>query len=121
MLFPLQNFSCFSNLELQQDYYNKNQVAIFIVLVIRHRRSREYDEANAGYSYQLPSHLTCDLHTFVSGDRKHDDGLAMLAWEKVAQHTKEIVQQLGLPPRKVIMWSDGAPNQVHPICSCSEN
>ena len=36
-----QNFSLFSKLELQQDYYNKNQVAIFIVLVVRHRREGE--------------------------------------------------------------------------------
>jgi len=99
-----------SNLELQQDYYNKQQVAIFIVLVVRYRRKGEGDAA-ASYAYSLPSHLTCDVHTFISGDRRHDDGLAMICWEKLAQHTKEVNAKLGLSPRKVIKWSDGAPNQ----------
>ena len=37
----IENFSTFSSLELQQDYYNKTQVAIFITLVIRHREPGE--------------------------------------------------------------------------------
>ena len=37
----IENFSTFSSLELQQDYYNKTQVAIFITLVIRHREPNE--------------------------------------------------------------------------------
>lgn len=98
----MKNFSCFSNLELQQDYYNKQQVAIFIVLVVRYRRKGEGDAA-ASYAYSLPSHLTCDVHTFISGDRRHDDGLAMLCWEKLAQHTKEVNAKLGLSPRKVAL------------------
>jgi hypothetical protein len=56
----------------------------------------------------LPSHLTCDVHVFVSGDRTHDGPLAMLAWEKVAQATQEEGRPM---PNHVIMWSDGSPNQ----------
>ena len=37
----IENFSCFSKIELQQDYFNKRQIGIFIVLVIRHRRLQE--------------------------------------------------------------------------------
>ena len=37
----IENFSCFSKIELQQDYFNKRQIGIFIVLVIRHRRPEE--------------------------------------------------------------------------------
>lgn len=37
----IENFHTFSNVELQQDYYHKTQVAIFIVLVIRHREPHE--------------------------------------------------------------------------------
>jgi hypothetical protein len=37
----IENFSTFSALELQQDYYHKCQVAIFIVLVVRHRDEGE--------------------------------------------------------------------------------
>jgi len=36
-----EDFSCFSKIELQQDYFNKRQIGIFIVLVIRHRRPEE--------------------------------------------------------------------------------
>lgn len=62
-------------------------------------------------SQGLPAHLTCDVHTFISGDRRHDDGLAMCAWEKVAKHTVDVRKSLKLDPPKIIMWSDGAPNQ----------
>ena len=48
------------------------------------------------------------MHVFVSGDRTHDGPLAMLAWEKVAQATKEESRPM---PEHVIMWSDGSPNQ----------
>ena len=37
----IENFSCFSKIELQQDYFNKRQIGIFIVLVMRHRRPEE--------------------------------------------------------------------------------
>jgi hypothetical protein len=38
----IEKNSTFSALELQQDYYHKTQVAIFIVLVIRHRGKGEH-------------------------------------------------------------------------------
>ena len=37
----IENFSTFSKVELQQDYYNKDQIAIFIVMKIRWRKKGE--------------------------------------------------------------------------------
>jgi hypothetical protein len=51
----IENFSTFSALELQQDYYHKTQVAIFIVLVIRHRDAGEH---------VLPSEVTPPLTSY---------------------------------------------------------
>ena len=36
----------------------------------------------------------------------------MLAWEKVAESTNARVAADGAAPRKIVKWSDGAPNQV---------
>jgi len=42
----IENFKSFTKIELQQDYYNKTQISIFIVMVIRWRRDGEnFDEA----------------------------------------------------------------------------
>jgi len=84
----IENFSCFGSKELQQDYYNKHQITIFIVLVIRRRRPEETISI-AEASQTLPSHLTCDVHVFLSNDKAHDDSFAAMSWTKVAAHTKE--------------------------------
>ena len=57
--------------------------------------------------YDLPPHLCCEVHTFISGDKKKDDGLACLAFEKMAEKAAAD----GELPLRVILWSDGAPNQ----------
>ena len=58
-------------------------------------------------TYDLPDHLCCEVHTFISGDKKHDDGLACLAFEKMVE--RDVAD--GFKPRRVIFWTDGAPNQ----------
>lgn len=102
----IENFSTFSKVELQQDYFNKDQIAIFVVMKIRWRQKNERNVPQE-VSYDLPAHLCCEVHTFISGDRKHDDGLACLAFEKMA----EKAEKEGVLPTRVIFWSDGAPNQ----------
>lgn len=111
----IENFSCFSKNEMQQEYYNKISISIFIVLVIRAREAGEevrYEEV----AYFLPPHLTCDVHVFVSDDKVHDAGFATLSIDKVFQHTTNRLKARCVEsdtPRKlkVHLWSDGAPNQ----------
>jgi hypothetical protein len=58
-------------------------------------------------AYDLPRDLCCDVNCYLSGDLIHDDGLACLAFEKLAAQK----QAEGVLPRMVILWTDGAPNQ----------
>jgi len=55
----IENFSCFSQIELQLDYYNKTQVAIFIVLVVRHRTSDEQVADCEVFCVSIPTHPAC--------------------------------------------------------------
>ena len=66
----IENFKMFSKVEIQQEFYNRDSLSIFICLVIRRRR---VDEAVAGGSsdYHLPDRLTCDVHVFVGFSLLH--------------------------------------------------
>ena len=56
----IENFSTFSKIELQQDYYNKEQVAIFITMVIRWRKPDEDDSLEV-QSYMRMHALTSTM------------------------------------------------------------
>ena len=58
----IENFSTFSRVELQQDYYNKEQVSIFIVMLIRHRMEGEVEQ-NVEVKRTCPN--ACSHHNFV--------------------------------------------------------
>lgn len=102
----IENYSCFSQVELQQEFFNRTNISIFIVLVIRKRREDEFI-ADVGTSYALPDNLCCECHVFLSSDKTHDAGFACYSWEKVAEWEKD----QGRLPKHVLHWSDGAPNQ----------
>ena len=103
----IENFKCFSKIEIQQEFYNRSSISIFICLVIRRRRADEPIGAGVG-DYHLPDRLACDVHVFVSDDKTHDAGMACHAWEEVANWT---IKKTGKMPRFVSHWTDGAPNQ----------
>ena len=102
----IENFTCFTAVEIQQEFYNRESISIFITLVVRRRRCDEAF-ASTGNDFHLPENLACDVHVFISDDKTHDAAFACLCWEKIAQ---EQIKKRRLP-WMVIHWTDGAPNQ----------
>lgn len=54
-------------------------------------------------TFKLPSHVTCELHAFLSSDGEHDAGFAQLCIHMVMTG-KESSYSL---PRRIKNWSDG--------------
>lgn len=100
----IENFSCFDQSELYMDHYNHEQVTIFVILVLRQRR--EGEELPPGTAtFRLPEHMTCELHAFISEDRKHDAGFFQKCVLLLLNQRKDA----GTLPRKLIWWTDGGP------------
>ena len=99
----IENFSCFTQLELQQDHYSHSQVTIFVIFVMRKRR--EGEELQGGASFTLPANLAGEAHAFFSEDRLHDAGYAQLCLEMLMQ--KRVDE--GLLATRYYFWSDGGP------------
>ena len=62
--------------------------------------------------FSLPDHLTCEVHTFISEDKKHDDGLACYALETLAEKFVAATQL----PSAITFWSDGSIFSCHILC-----
>jgi hypothetical protein len=99
----IENFSCFSELELQQDHYSHAQVTIFVIFVIRRRR--EGEELHNQHTFSLPANLAGEAHAFFSEDRLHDAGFAQVCLGKLLQQRKDD----GLLADRYFFWSDGGP------------
>ena len=96
----IENFSCFQEFAIQQDHYGHTQITIFVILCIRCRREGEGVEYP---TFQLPNHLTCELHAFLSEDLDHDVGFAQLCMATVMDK-KESEDTV---PERVRLWTDG--------------
>lgn len=115
----IENFSCFQEFALQQDHFAHEQITIFVILCFRHRRAgeevclrdptcvmisahRNLCQVEA-QTFKLPSHVTCELHAFLSSDGDHDTGFAQMCIHMVMTAKEDG----GLLPRRVKNWSDG--------------
>ena len=56
-------------------------------------------------TFTLPPNMACELHAFISQDKKHDDGFVQLCMRMLL----ESMAATGMLPKRVALWSDGGP------------